>query len=114
MTCTGFIFDRGGNEPYYTRPMAADLPDLVDYARLGEEQAELERVYELAAMPRLRDLLAEPRGMLQANFAFAKAHSGRARVGVVSRGVPQLVPALHAGFIEENLIGHSIHGSSEK
>jgi hypothetical protein len=37
--------------------MAADLPDLVDYARLGEEQAELERVYELAAMPRLQDLL---------------------------------------------------------
>ena len=82
------IFDRGGDEPYYTRPMAADLPDLVEYVRLGGEEAELERVYELAAMPRLRDLPAEPRGMLPANFAFAKADSGRARVGVVIRAVP--------------------------
>jgi hypothetical protein len=78
--------------------MAADLPDLVDYARLGEENAELERVYELADLPRLRDLLAEPRGTLQANFAFAKADSGRARVGVAIRAVPQLVSALHARF----------------
>jgi uncharacterized protein len=71
--------------------MAADLPDLVDYARLGEEDAQLERVYALADLPRLRDLLAEPRGTLQVNFAFAKADSGRARVGVVIRAVPQLV-----------------------
>jgi hypothetical protein len=88
------IFDRGGDEPYYTRPMAADLPDLVDYARLGGEEAELERVYELADLPRLRDLLAERGGTLQANFAFAKVGSGRARVDIVIRAVPQLVQDL--------------------
>ena len=71
--------------------MAADLPDLVDYGRLGEAEAELERVYKLAELPRLRDLLAEPAGALQANFAFATAASGRTRVGVVIRAEPQLV-----------------------
>ena len=71
--------------------MAADLPELVDCARLGEEAAEFERVYELGELPRLRDLLAEPRGTLQARFAFAKADSGRARAGVVIRAVLQLV-----------------------
>ena len=71
--------------------MAADLPDLVEYARLGGEEAELERVYELADLPRLRDLLAERGGTLQANFAFAKLGSGRARVDIVIRAVPQLV-----------------------
>ncbi len=71
--------------------MAADLPDLVDCDRLGEEAAQFERVYELAELPRLRDLLAEPGGKLHARFAFAKAESGRARAGIVIRAVPQLV-----------------------
>jgi uncharacterized metal-binding protein YceD (DUF177 family) len=71
--------------------MAEDLPDLVDYARLGGEEAELARVYELADLPRLRDLLATPKGTLQANFAFAKADSGRARVDIVIDAAPQLV-----------------------
>jgi uncharacterized protein len=71
--------------------MAEDLSDLVDYARLGGEEAELERVYELADLPRLRDLLAEPEGRLQASFAFAKADAGRARIDIVIRAAPQLV-----------------------
>ena len=53
-TCTRLIFDRGGHGPYYTRPMAAGLPDLVDCARLAEEAAVLERVYELGECPACR------------------------------------------------------------
>jgi uncharacterized protein len=76
--------------------MAADLPDLVDYTRLGGEQAQLERVYQLADLPRLRDLLAKPEGTLKASFAFrtadsGRANSGRARVDIVIRAAPQLV-----------------------
>jgi uncharacterized metal-binding protein YceD (DUF177 family) len=71
--------------------MAADLPDLVDYSRLGGEQAQLERVYQLADLPRLRDLLAKPEGTLKASFAFAADDSGRARVDIVFRATPQLV-----------------------
>jgi hypothetical protein len=40
--------------------MAPGLPDLVDCARLAEEAAVLERVYELAELSRLRDVLAAP------------------------------------------------------
>ncbi len=71
--------------------MAADLPDLVDCARLGEEAAEFERVYGLAELPRLRDLLAETAGTLHARFAFAKAGSGRVRARVVIGAAPRLV-----------------------
>jgi hypothetical protein len=35
--------------------MAADLPDLVDCARLGEEAAEFERVYQFAEFRRRRN-----------------------------------------------------------
>jgi DUF177 domain-containing protein len=85
------IFDRGGNGPYYTRPMAAGLPDLVDCAQLAEDAAVLERVYTLGDMPRLQDVLAEPGGVLNASFAFSKAPSGRAAASVAIRAVPRLV-----------------------
>src|ERR1700736_1972923 len=83
-------FDRGGHEPYYTRPMAAGLPDLVDCIRLAEDGAVLERVYELRELSRLKDLLAEPRGTLQARFAFAKLSSGRAGAEVTVDATPRL------------------------
>ncbi len=51
----------------------------------------LERLYELADLPRLRDVLAEPRGALRASFAFTKAPSGRAAARVAIRAEPQLV-----------------------
>ena len=85
------IFDRGGHEPYYTRPMAAGLSDLVDCARLAEEAAALRRVYEMGELPRLRDLLAEPRGTLSATFAFTKLASGRPGARVSIEASPQLV-----------------------
>ena len=40
-------FDRGGNRPYYTRPMAPGLPDRVDCAHLADDAVVLERVYPL-------------------------------------------------------------------
>jgi uncharacterized protein len=71
--------------------MAAGLPDLVDCVRLAEDGALLERVYQLSELPRLQDVLAEPRGVLDASFAFSKAPSGRAAASVAIRAVPQLV-----------------------
>jgi uncharacterized protein len=90
-TCSRFIFDRGGHAPYYTRPMAAGLPDLVDCTRLAEAEALLRRDYELGGLPRVRDLLAEPQGVLRASFAFAKLPAGRAGAKVRIEAVPQLV-----------------------
>jgi uncharacterized protein len=57
--------------------MAPGLPDRVDYVRLAEEGARIERVYPLEAMPRLRDVLADTRGSVTANFEFAKLSTGR-------------------------------------
>jgi uncharacterized protein len=71
--------------------MAAGLPDLVDYARLAEEGAVLDRVYELGTLPRLKDVLAQPGGTLTASFAFSKLPLGRAGVKVAIRASPQLV-----------------------
>jgi uncharacterized protein len=70
--------------------MAAGLPDLVDCARLAEDAAVLQRVYELDELPRVKDLLAEPRGMLSASFAFAKLATGRAGAEVMIEATPQL------------------------
>jgi uncharacterized protein len=67
--------------------MAVGSPDLVDCMHLAAGAAVLNRVYELADLPRLQDVLAEPAGRLEASFAFAKAASGRAaaRVGIQAR-----------------------------
>lgn len=91
MTCTGCTFDRVGIGPYYTRPMAAGLPDLVDCARLAEDAAVLERAYELRELPRLKELLAEPQGVLNASFAFSKLASGRPGARIAVRAAPLLV-----------------------
>jgi uncharacterized protein len=71
--------------------MAAGLPDLVDYARLAEEAAVLERAYDVRELPRIQDMLADPRGVLNASFAFSKLASGRAGAGVAIRAAPLLV-----------------------
>lgn len=84
-------FDRGGNRPYYTRPMAPGLPDRVDCADLADSAAVLERSYPLGEMPRLQDLLADARGFVRARFAFAKVDSGRAGATVAVEATPQLV-----------------------
>jgi len=84
-------FDRGGNRPYYTRPMAPALPDRVDCAHLADNSAVLERVYPLGEMPRLQDLLAGPQGSVHASFTFAKVDSGRAGATVAVESTAQLV-----------------------
>jgi uncharacterized protein len=71
--------------------MAPGLPDRVDSARLAEEAAVLDRVYELSELPRLKDLLADMRGRVRASFAFAKLGAERAGVTVTVQAEPQLV-----------------------
>jgi uncharacterized protein len=70
--------------------MAPGLPDRVDCAYLADHAVVLDRVYPLGAMPRLRDLLADARGSVRANFAFAKAASGRPGATVVVEATPHL------------------------
>ena len=84
-------FDRGGNQPYYTRPMAPALPDRVDCAHLAGNAAVLERVYPLGEMPRLQDSLATPQGSVHASFTFAKVDSGRVGATVAVESIAQLV-----------------------
>jgi uncharacterized protein len=71
--------------------MAAGLPDLVDCARLAEETAVLERTYELREFARLKDVLAQPQGVVNASFAFSKLASGRPRARVDVRAAPALI-----------------------
>jgi len=71
--------------------MAPGLPDRVDCARLADDAVVLARVYTLGEMPRLQDLLADSRGSVRANFAFAKADSGRAGATVAVEACPQLI-----------------------
>lgn len=71
--------------------MAGGPPDLVDCERLAAERETLERVFELAQLPRLQDLLAGRHGQLRAVFAFAPAPSGRSGAAVTIEATPRLV-----------------------
>jgi uncharacterized protein len=71
--------------------MAAGLPDLVDCARLAEEAAVLERTYELRLLPRLKEFLAQPQGVVNASFAFSKLASSRPGARVEVRAAPLLI-----------------------
>ena len=84
-------FDRGGNGPYYTRPMASGLSDRVDCARLADDGVVLEREYPLSELPRLQESLADARGSVKARFAFAKMGDGRAGASVAVQADPQLI-----------------------
>ncbi len=70
--------------------MAAGPPDLVDCAQLAEDAAVLERVYELADLDRLEDVLADTRGVVHARFVFSSSVPGRAGARVEVRAEPQV------------------------
>ena len=70
--------------------MAAGPPELVDCAQLSEEGAVLERVYALADLDRLKDVLTDSRGVVHARFAFSKTPSGRAGASIEIRAEPRL------------------------
>ena len=84
-------FDRGGNGPYYTRPMASGLTDRVECARLAQEAAVLDRSYPLSELSRLRDLLADEHGSLRAHYEFTALDAGRAGATVAIEAAPFLV-----------------------
>ena len=71
--------------------MAPGLPDRVDCVRLAEEAAVLERVFALADLPRLQDLLAEPSGSVSARYAFEVVDGSRAGATISIEAAPQLV-----------------------
>jgi uncharacterized protein len=71
--------------------MAGGPPDIVDCERLAGGRERLERVYELGELPRLQDLLAEPKGQLKAAFVFAPAPSGRSGALVAIEATPRLL-----------------------
>jgi len=71
--------------------MAPGLPDRVDCAHLADDGVVLERLYPLGEMPRLQDLLADTRGSVRANFAFANVDSGRAGATVAVEANAQLI-----------------------
>ena len=70
--------------------MAAGPPDLVDYEQLAGDAAVLERVYELADLDRLRDVLTDTRGLVHARFAFSSVGKGRPGASVEVRAEPQV------------------------
>jgi len=70
--------------------MAEGPPSHVDCEQLAGNAAVLERVYALGEMPRLRDVLADSQGSLQARFAFTKSASGRPGAKVSIEATPQL------------------------
>jgi uncharacterized protein len=71
--------------------MAPGLPDRVDCAHLADDAVVLERVYQLAEMPRLKELLADARGSVRARFAFEKLAAGRAGATVSIEAAPHLL-----------------------
>ncbi len=50
----------------------------MDCARLADDGAVLRRSYQLGDLPRLRDLLADTAGTVDASFAFERVAPGRA------------------------------------
>jgi uncharacterized protein len=70
--------------------MAAGPPDLVDCAQLAENAAVLERVYGLADLDRLKDVLTDTRGVVHARFAFSNTRPGRPGASIEVRAEPLL------------------------
>lgn len=71
--------------------MARGVRETVDCERLAVQGATIERVYALADLPRLQDLLADREGRLRARFSFSKSATGRAGATVEIEATAQLV-----------------------
>ncbi len=85
-------FDRGGNRPYYTRPMAPGLPDRVDCAHLADERGGAgTRLPAAVKCLACRICWRIRAGSVRARFAFAKVDAGRAGATVTVEATPQLV-----------------------
>ncbi len=71
--------------------MTRGLQERIDCERLAQDGVALERVYALADLPRIQDLLADRIGTIRAKFLFARCPSGRPGVAVEVAGTAQLV-----------------------
>jgi uncharacterized metal-binding protein YceD (DUF177 family) len=87
--------------------MPAGPADLIDSIRLAGEQAAVERVYRLADMPRLRDMLADRAGEAAIRFEFFKI-SDRAAVKIIAKAAPMLVCQRCMGPLEWPIDGNSV------
>ena len=95
--------------------MAAGPPELVDCAQLSEEGAVLERVYALADLDRLKDVLTDSRGVVHARFAFSKTPSGRAGASIEIRAEPRLrCQRCMQGFVLEVGGGSAVEFSDDE
>ena len=70
--------------------MAGGPPDLIDCAKLASAGTVLERSYEFGDLPRLKDLLADPQGLVRARFAFTTLGAERIGASIEVSGRPRL------------------------
>jgi uncharacterized protein len=70
--------------------MSGGPADLVDCVRLGRDGATLERVFALRDLPRLADVLTDPRGEVSASYEFGRTEDAKAGVRIAIRATPML------------------------
>jgi len=70
--------------------MSGGPADLVDCVRLGRDGAALERVFALRDLPRLADVLTDPRGEVSVSYEFGRTEDAKAGVRIGIRATPML------------------------
>jgi len=70
--------------------MSGGPADLVDCVRLGKEGATLGRVFALRDLPRLADVLTEPRGEVRVSYEFGLTETAKAGVRIAVVAEPML------------------------
>jgi uncharacterized protein len=87
--------------------MSAGPADLIDSVRLAGDRAAVDRVYRLAELPRLQDMLADRSGEAAMRFEFFKI-SDRAAVKITSKATPQVICQRCLGPLEWRIDGNSV------
>jgi uncharacterized protein len=87
--------------------MSAGPADLIDSMRLAGERAVVDRVYRLAELPRLQDMLADRSGEVATRFEFFKI-SDRAAARITSKAIPKVICQRCMGPLEWRIDGDSV------